>query len=151
MMEENNLLRQLFQDQPIDQSALKRMQMNIRDFALANPIDFRQKIDLQKRRQWGIAVAAMLFIVGLIISALLWFLGDQLIWLFRQLVIGGAPFVPIPWLTGLWQGIYERVEVFWVLLPSFKLLWQNYSAVVMVLLGIWVLHRGLDDKGHSTE
>lgn len=89
------LLTQLFQDKPIPNETIGNFHTELMTKILANSINFKEEINLEQRRKWGIGLVACLILSGVAFGVFLW-LGSDVV--YRGLnvlliMLSGSPYV----------------------------------------------------------
>lgn len=139
-------LTALFQDQAIEQSVLDKMHFNVMEYISHHPIDFQAQLALHRRRQWSLITAIMFVLTGIVVTVLQAIYGYEVLSGVRHLLINFLQVMPIAWISDFWSAVFNGLDTLTRLLVGIKTIWQHYSMLVMVLLGLWAIFGDLNAK-----
>lgn len=144
MKEMDEMLKELFRNEPIAQEPLQKMNATIMEQILACPMDFEEKRSLAQRRKWGKIFLTTVLTLSLSFFLLNWFFGP---WLRTGLYNGIAwlagQIPTLAWILGRWDWLFDKWEVLANLKIGFQFLWGQYGLAIMGILFAWVLFEGI--------
>lgn len=147
MKEMDEMFKQLFQDKPIAQESLSRMNVGIMDQILANPVDFQEKQLVAQRQKAGFIFLGS--IIGLSISffQINWFFGSWLGEGLSNIVVWLAANVPVlAWFQDRLDWFFDTLTILFNIKLGYQVLWGQYGFAIMGILFSWVLFEGVRDQ-----
>lgn len=133
------LWTQLFQDKPISRRSLENFQAKLMADIVANPVNFKEEINLAERRKWGLGLLISLLFVGVTFGAFIWFKGDLV---FQGLGLIMIMISGLPNFSDLQQvghSILQDILLFSELKAGLGLLWGVVSWPILGVLAVFVI------------
>lgn len=147
MKEMDEMLKQIFQDKPIAQESLQRMNVGLMHQILANPVDFQEKRLVAQRRKAGFIFLGSVIVLSVGFFLFNWFFGPWLGEGLSNLALWLVANVPIlGWFQDRWDWFFDTITILFNIKLGYQVLWGQYGLAIMGILFSWVLFEGIRDK-----